>query len=420
MSVIVKLPKGTKDILPKDVYIWQYIEEFLRKTAKLFGVSEIRTPIFEHTELFLRGVGDTTDIVQKEMYTFNDKGNRNITLKAEGTAPTIRAFIEHGLHAHAQPAKFFYITPVFRYENVQKGRLRQHHQFGVEIFGSQYPICDAEIIYMAYSIYKQLKIKDCFVQINSLGCSKCRSNYNENLKEFLHDNRNELCDICDNRLEKNPLRILDCKNVNCQAVLLNSPLITDFICDECNMHFDGVKKYLTSVGINFNVNPRIVRGLDYYSKTVFEILDSEGMTLCGGGRYDYLIEQLGGKYTPAVGFGMGIERLISALGDGKQNIANPTLDLFIIVMDSSFMEFAFILCGHLRDAGVSCDIDYLFRSLKSQMRYADRINSKNIIVIGENEMKSGYVCLKNMRTGTEKKVKLTSWDINIAVRWNGI
>ncbi len=420
MSVIVKLPKGTKDILPKDVYIWQYIEEFLRKTAKLFGVSEIRTPIFEHTELFLRGVGDTTDIVQKEMYTFNDKGNRNITLKAEGTAPTIRAFIEHGLHAHAQPAKFFYITPVFRYENVQKGRLRQHHQFGVEIFGSQYPICDAEIIYMAYSIYKQLKIKDCFVQINSLGCSKCRSNYNENLKEFLHNNRNELCDICDDRLEKNPLRILDCKNVNCQAVLLNSPLITDFICDECNMHFDGVKKYLTSVGINFNVNPRIVRGLDYYSKTVFEILDSEGMALCGGGRYDYLIEQLGGKYTPAVGFGMGIERLISALGDGKQNIANPTLDLFIIVMDSSFMEFAFILCGHLRDVGVSCDIDYLFRSLKSQMRYADRINSKNIIVIGENEMKSGYVCLKNMRTGTEKKVKLTSWDINIAVRWNGI
>lgn len=409
MSNFIKLPKGTKDCLPQESYIWQYIEKFLRNKARNFGMKEIRTPIFEYTELFLRGVGEVTDIVQKEMYTFNDKGNRSITLKAEGTAPTIRAFIEHGLHAQSQPTKVFYITPVFRYENVQKGRLRQHHQFGVEVFGSEFSICDADLIKMAYSIYEELGIKDNFVHINSLGCSKCRPLYNAKLKEFLSDNIKGLCEICNDRFEKNPLRILDCKNESCKKILVDAPAIIDFICDECLLHFDEVKKYLTDLDVKFKVNHNIVRGLDYYTKTVFEIVDKDGIALCGGGRYDNLIEQLGGKSIPAVGFGMGIERIILALNNEKIELAKDSvIELFIVVLNNSFKMEALKLCNEIRGLNISCDVDYLDRNFKSQMKYANKINAKNLIVIGEDEIKDKHLNIKNMYTGEIAKVNFSA------------
>ncbi len=416
MSKLIKLPKGTKDCLPTEIYVWQYVENFLRNKAKLFGIDEIRTPIFEYTELFLRGVGGTTDIVQKEMYTFNDKGNRSITLKAEGTSPTIRAFIEHSLYAQPQPLKVFYITPVFRYENVQNGRLRQHHQFGVEILGSKDGICDAELINLAYSIYFDLGIKSCSVNINSLGCRECRPKYNDVLKNFLNENQEELCSLCRDRLKRNPLRILDCKNEKCKSLLKNSPSILDYICDECSNHFVQVQKYLSAIGVEFNINSKIVRGLDYYTKTVFEIVDKEGLTLCGGGRYDYLVEELGGKESPAVGFGLGLERLILALQkEGIELCDKNTIDLFVVTLDKSFGTYAFNLCNELRKLNVSCDMDFLERSLKSQMKYANKIGAKNVIVLGQDEIDNNCVNIKNMMTGENFKVELNSEKIQRAL-----
>lgn len=412
MSSFIRLPKGTKDCLPSESYIWNYIECFLRDKAKKFGMKEIRTPMFEYTELFLRGVGEVTDIVQKEMYTFNDKGNRSITLKAEGTAPTIRAFIEHGLHAHVQPIKLFYITPVFRYENVQKGRLRQHHQFGVEVFGTNSPICDVEIIKMAKSIYQDFGINDSKVHINSLGCNECRPLYSQNLREFLHKNINGLCEICKLRFEKNPLRILDCKNKNCKEILANSPKIINFLCNSCLNHFDEIKSYLSYIGVEYKVNFNVVRGLDYYTKTVFEIIDNNGIALCGGGRYDNLIEQLGGKPTPAFGFGMGIERLILSINDRNIDmIDEEALDLFIAVTNDLFKKDALKLCNELRNLNISCDMDYLGRNLKSQMKYANKMNAKNVIVIGEDEIQKKYLNIKKMDTGEIFKVDFDSLSI---------
>lgn len=416
MTKMIKLPKGTKDCLPSESYLWQYLESFLRNKARIFGIEEIRTPIFEYTELFLRGVGDTTDIVQKEMYTFNDKGNRSITLKAEGTAPTIRAFIEHSIYAQAQPTKVFYITPVFRYENVQNGRLRQHHQFGVEILGSKDAICDVELINMAYLIYSDLGIKGNSVNINSLGCKKCRPNYNDKLKEFLKANEGELCNFCRDRLERNPLRILDCKNEKCKILIENAPEILDYICDECSTHFDEVKKYLESTGVKFVVNPKIVRGLDYYTKTVFEIIDKDGLTLCGGGRYDNLVEELGGIEFPAAGFGMGLERLFLALQKDEIEITTkPTIDLFIVTFDKNFKSYAFKLCNEIRNLNISCEVDYLDRNLKNQMKHANRLGAKNVIVIGQDEIDNNYVSVKNMLTGEKTEVELNAKSIKCAL-----
>lgn len=416
MSGLIKLPKGTKDCLPTESYIWQYLESFLRNKAKLFRIDEIRTPMFEYTELFLRGVGGTTDIVQKEMYTFYDKGNRSITLKAEGTAPTIRAFIEHSLYAQTQPTKVFYITPVFRYENVQNGRLRQHHQFGVEILGSKDGICDAELINLAYSIYFDLGIKNCSVNINSLGCKNCRPNYNDVLKKFLNENKGELCYLCRDRLERNPLRILDCKNKKCKLLLENSPSILDYICDDCSTHFSEVQKYLSDIGVEFNINSKIVRGLDYYTKTVFEVVDKDGLTLCGGGRYDYLVEELGGIDFPAAGFGMGLERLILALQkEGIELCDKDSIDLFIVTFDKSFNSYAFKLCNELRKLNVSCDMDFLEKNLKYQMKYANKIGAKNVIVLGRDEIDNNYVDIKNMTTGESFKVELNSEKIHCAL-----
>ncbi len=414
MDKIIRLPKGTKDCLPHESYVWQYIEKFLRHKASLYGIKEIRTPMFEYTELFLRGVGDTTDIVQKEMYTFNDKGNRSITLKAEGTAPTIRAFIEHSLSGNVQPTKLFYITPVFRYENVQKGRLRQHHQFGVEIFGSDSPICDAETINLAYSIFEDLHLKDSKVYVNSLGCKECRPSYNNGLVKFLNNNKDNLCKLCQDRLERNPLRVLDCKNTCCKELLKDAPSILDYICGECNDHFENVKKYLDVLGVNFEVNHNIVRGLDYYTRTVFEIVDNSGIALCGGGRYNNLVGELGGKDSPAVGFGMGIERLISALDLEKNHIEDDRLDLFIINYDENFRINILEICNNLRKVGIKCDIDYLGRNLKSQMKYANKINAKNIVVIGQDEINNSKINIKSMDDG---KVITVDFDTNSILKY---
>ena len=325
----VQAPKGTKDMLPQDAYKWHFVENKFREIAKFYGMREIRTPMFEHTDLFLRGVGDTTDIVQKEMYTFNDKGNRSITLKPEGTAPVVRAFIENRLFNEAQPTKLYYAIPCFRYENVQKGRLRQFHQFGTEVFGSKEPSMDAEVIAFAMEFLKSLGLKSLSLNINNLGCPNCRPKYNEALKKFLEENYDDLCGLCQSRFEKNPMRILDCKNKNCGEITKNAPIILDYMCEECDTHFTEVKKYLDALNIPYTVDPGIVRGLDYYTKTIFEILNDD-FTVCGGGRYDRLIEQLGGPEMPAVGFGLGIERLLLTLQNEGIEIPNEGLyDLYI-------------------------------------------------------------------------------------------
>ena len=327
----IQRPKGTKDMLPQDAYKWHYVENTFKAVANNFGMREIRTPIFEHTELFLRGVGDTTDIVQKEMYTFNDKGNRSITLKPEGTAPAVRAFIENRLFNEAQPTKLFYVTPCFRYENVQKGRLRQFHQCGVEMFGSKEPSIDGEVIAFAMEVLKKLGLKNLSLNINNLGCPECRPKYNDALKKFLQENYDNLCPTCKERFEKNPMRILDCKEKKCKEITKNAPQILDYVCEECDTHFEKVKEYLGLLEIPYEIDPGIVRGLDYYTKTIFEILNDD-FTVCGGGRYDRMIEDLGGPDMPAIGFGMGIERMIMTLE--KEGFEIPKEDAVALYIGS--------------------------------------------------------------------------------------
>lgn len=408
--MLTKAPRGTKDILPSESKKWQYIEDMIRKHCDLYGIKEIRTPMFEHTELVQRGVGETTDIVQKEMYTFLDRGNRSITLKPEGTAPAVRAFIENNLYNEAQPTKLFYITPIFRYERPQAGRLREHHQFGIEIFGSKEPSCDAEAISVAMELFNKLGIKNLELNINSIGCPVCRKEYNKALKEYLRPNLDKLCDTCRDRFERNPLRILDCKVESCQKVAKDAPIILDYLCDECKQHFEGLKKYLDALQYKYNVNPRIVRGLDYYTKTVFEIvyngIGSQG-TVCGGGRYDGLIEECGGPSMPAVGFGMGIERLMLVLED--QNIELDTkagIDIFIAALGENAGIEAFKIVFKLRKDGISADNDHMGRSLKSQMKYADKINARFTAILGDNEISSGKIILKNMSNGEQNEVAI--------------
>ena len=347
----IQAPKGTKDMLPSDAYKWHYVENIFRELSKNFGVREIRTPIFEHTELFLRGVGETTDIVQKEMYTFEDKGSRSITLKPEGTAPAVRAFIENRLFNEAQPTKLFYITPCFRYEKAQKGRYRQFHQFGIEMFGASNPSIDAEVMALAMQVLKKIGLKGLTLNINNLGCPNCRPKYNEALKKFLQDNYENLCPTCKTRFEKNPMRILDCKEKSCKEITKNAPIILDYVCEDCSDHFTKVKEYLDILGIDYNVDPGIVRGLDYYTKTIFEILNSD-FTVCGGGRYDKLIEEIGGPEMPAVGFGMGIERLIMAIEkEGIEIPKDPVVELYLASRGEEGAKEAFKLAHALRSIG---------------------------------------------------------------------
>ena len=411
----VQAPKGTKDMLPQDAYKWHSVENKFREIAKFYGRREIRTPMFEHTDLFLRGVGDTTDIVQKEMYTFNDKGNRSITLKPEGTAPVVRAFIENRLFNEAQPTKLYYAIPCFRYENVQKGRLRQFHQFGTEVFGSKEPSMDAEVIAFAMEFLKSLGLKSLSLNINNLGCPNCRPKYNEALKKFLEENYDDLCGLCQSRFEKNPMRILDCKNKNCGEITKNAPIILDYMCEECDTHFTEVKKYLDALNIPYTVDPGIVRGLDYYTKTIFEILNDD-FTVCGGGRYDRLIEQLGGPEMPAVGFGLGIERLLLTLQNEGIEIPNEGLyDLYIGARGEDGKLASFKLANALRTRGIKTEINHMGRSLKAEMKYANKIGAKFTVVLGDDELQTGNAKLKRMSDGEQFEVNLNNIEEIVAI-----
>ncbi len=407
---MINIPKGTKDMLPAEAYKWHYVENIARETAGNFGFKEIRTPIFEHTELFLRGVGETTDIVNKEMYTFLDKGNRSITLRPEGTAGVARSFIENGLSQNGLPLKVYYIAPVFRYEKPQNGRLREHHQFGVEMFGSETPKADAEVISLAYSFLKSVGLTALSLNINSIGCKTCRAEYNKALKEYIGANLDGMCEMCKARFEKNPLRILDCKEEKCKRITAGAPRIIDYLCDDCKAHFEGVKEELTALDIPFNVNPGIVRGLDYYTRTVFEFIsDDIGAqgTVCGGGRYNHLVEEVGGHPTPAAGFGLGLERLLLVLENtGKLSAVEPKTTVYIAPLGENASKKALSLTNSLRQSGISAETDLMNRSLKAQMKYADKIGAKYVVVVGDDELTAGEVTVKNMADGSGEKVRI--------------
>lgn len=406
---MINIPKGTKDVLPFESYKWHYVENTVKKIASDYCLNEIRTPVFEHTELFLRGVGETTDVVNKEMYTFLDKGERSITLKPEGTAGVARSFIENGLFNGAMPLKTYYISPVFRYENPQKGRLREHHQFGVEIYGGSGADVDAEVIKLAHSVLTALGLK-VKLHINSMGCKECRKKYNEALRAYFADKLDKLCATCRERYVKNPLRILDCKSEECKALCVDAPKITDYLCDDCSAHFEKLKKFLGIAGIEYEVDPYIVRGLDYYTKTVFEFvttaLGSQG-TVCGGGRYDDLIAQLGGEPTCGVGFGMGIERVLMLME--AQGVEIPKEDpakIFIATMGEAAYEKAFGVVCALRDKGVKAELEHAGRGIKAQFKYADKIGAEYVATIGENELASGVCRVKKMSDGSQTEVKI--------------
>ncbi len=406
---MINIPKGTKDALPQESHKFIALEGKAREVARVFNLNEIRTPTFEHTELFLRGVGDTTDIVGKEMYTFIDKGDRSITLKPEGTAGVARAYIESGMDRNASlPVKMYYITPVFRYERPQSGRLREHHQFGVELYGSPEAQTDAEVVQIAKTLLDSVGITETKLYINSIGCPECRKVYNAALKEFLASNIDTMCKDCKERYEKNPLRILDCKEEHCKEINKNAPKVVDYLCDECKAHFESFKKTLDEVGIEYTVNPNIVRGLDYYTRTVFEfVTDVDKLTVCGGGRYDNLVTMLGGKPTPAVGFGMGLERLMMVAERANTDLGKPNAPkLYIATLSEDEGTVARQKVYELRRSGISAECDLMKRSLKAQMKYAGRIEAEYVIVLGADEIKSGECELKRMSDGECRKVKL--------------
>ncbi|MGE4283349.1 MAG: histidine--tRNA ligase, partial [Clostridia bacterium] len=387
--MLTKAPKGTKDVLPNEIYKWHYIETIIRKICDSFGYRELRTPVFEHTELFERGVGDTTDVVQKEMYTFEDKGRRSITLRPEGTASAVRSFLENSLYAAPQPTKMYYLISCYRYEKPQAGRLREFHQFGTEVFGSQKPAADAEVISLAATLLNKLGIKGLELNINSIGCPECRKEYNEILKAYFKQHINKLCTTCNERYERNPLRILDCKVDNCKHIGKDAPVLLDHICDDCRAHFESLKSYLNNMEIQYNIDPYIVRGLDYYTRTVFEFVSksigAQG-TVCGGGRYDGLIQELGGQQTPGIGFGLGLERLLITMEAQGIDIPQPNpIKLFIANIGEKAEIKAQSLTYSLRQKDISVEKDYMGRSLKAQMKYADKLGAAYTMVLGEDE-----------------------------------
>ncbi len=407
---MINIPKGTKDILPKEAFRWRFVEETARRTAEEFNVKEIRTPVFEHTEVFARGVGDTTDIVNKEMYTFLDKGGRSVTLKPEGTSAVVRSLIENGLFNETLPLKLYYITPCFRYERPQAGRLREFHQFGVEIFGGEGADTDAEVILLAKTFLERVGVTGLSLNINSIGCKTCRAEYNAALREYLQSREGELCPLCRERAEKNPLRVLDCKDENCKKVTADAPRILDYLCEDCKAHFEKVKSLLSACGVEYNIDPDIVRGLDYYTKTVFEFVSSaigaQG-TVCGGGRYDGLVESMGGPALCGAGFGLGLERLLLLMENlGAAVPPARSVALYIAPMGERAYEKAFSLAYALRKKGVSAETDHAGRSLKAQMKYADKIGAENVIVLGENELDAGEAEVKRMRDGEKRKIAL--------------
>lgn len=410
MALITKAVKGTQDLLPADSYKRRYVEQKMVETASFFGFKEIRTPVFEHTELFQRSVGDTTDVVQKEMYTFNDKGGRSITLRPEGTAGAVRAFLEHGLHNEPLPLKACYLTSCYRYEKPQAGRLREFHQFGVECLGAAEPAADAEIISLAAGIFETLGVENIKLFINSIGCPDCRKKYHAALKEYFEGHKEELCETCLGRLDRNPMRILDCKSPVCSEIAKGAPKVLDYICDDCREHFDGVKACLDAMGIEYCVDPTIVRGLDYYTRTVFEFVSAEigaQGTVCGGGRYDGLVEELGGAHVPSLGFGLGIERLMLLLQSQQTPMPEePTCDIFIASAGKEATVKAICLAADLRRDGFIAQSDIAGRSIKAQMKYANKLGAKYTAVIGERELEEGSVQLKNMESGETKTVSL--------------
>lgn len=408
---MINIPKGTKDVLPQDSYKWQYVEDKIRRFCKLYNFREIRTPTFEHTELFLRSIGEDTDVVGKEMYTFEDKAGRSITLKAEGTAPVARSFVENSLDALSLPLKMYYITPVFRYEKPQDGRLREHHQFGVELYGGDTPYSDYEVISLAYKFLTAAGIDDVELRINSIGCPSCRKAYNAALVAYLSENQDRLCQTCKTRMQRNPMRVLDCKNPQCREIVQGAPNILDYICDDCRNHLNKLEELLRAGGIKYRVDSLIVRGLDYYTKTVFEFvtgaLGSQG-TVCGGGRYNNLVESVGGKPTPCVGFGMGLERLLmlmKACGVEIPDTNRP--DIFVASQSAEYADMCLKTVENLRENGIAAETDLTGKSLKSQMKYADKYGARYVAVIGENEVQSGIVTLKRMSDGESKEVPLS-------------
>ena len=409
--MLTTAPRGTKDIMPSDVNAWRYLEATVRKICAQYGYKEIRTPVFEHTELFQRGIGDTTDVVEKEMYTFTDRGNRSITLRPENTASAVRAYVEHKLSKEDSLAtKFFYIGSMFRYDRPQAGRLREFHQFGVEALGVPGPNVDAEIILLAVQVLKELGLKDLKLKINSVGCPNCRPQHREKLQAFFKPHFDELCKDCQGRFDRNPLRLLDCKNPHCQELGVGAPSLEECLCDECKAHFEGVKELLTAAGVDFEVDHNLVRGLDYYTKTAFEIkyppLGAQS-AVAGGGRYDGLIEEMGGSPTPAVGFATGLERLLLALE--SQNLLpekNRSVDAYVVALGEAAQSEGFELLNNLRKAGLSAAMDFAGRSMKAQMKQANKLGARYALILGDDEIAEGVVMLRSMSDSQQEKVAL--------------
>jgi histidyl-tRNA synthetase len=406
----ITAPRGTQDFLPDQMADWQILENKIRQICACYGFGEIRTPMFENTELFLRGIGETTDVVTKEMYTFNDRGGRSMTLRPENTASVVRAYLEHKLYAEQQVEKLFYIGPMFRHDRPQAGRYRQFHQFGVEEIGSQDPAVDAEIIAMAFQLFHELGLNDLVLHLNSVGCPKCRPVYRQKLLDFFADKKDMLCDDCRERLDKNPLRVLDCKEEGCKKASIGVPEITDNLCDECKEHFAKVQEYLTKVGIPFELDTRLVRGLDYYTKTAFEIMYAPlgaQSTVCGGGRYDGLIEEVGGPSTPGIGFAIGMERLLLTLKEqGLLPEVKKAQPVFIVALGDEAKTMAFDLQQQLRAKDIYTEIDLMGRSMKGQMKYANKIAAQYTVIIGEDELAKGEAQVRNMATKDQTSVPL--------------
>lgn len=414
---MIQRPKGTKDLLPNESYKWQIVEQKVKKVLESYNFKEIRVPVFEHTELFQRGVGETTDVVQKEMYTFDDKGGRSITLRPEGTAGVVRAYLENGMGSMPSPVKLWYNMGMYRYENVQKGRLREFHQIGAELIGSNSYLADVDVILMANNIFNVLNIPNIKLNINSIGCPKCRAEYQKVLKEFIGKNLNQYCDTCKTRFEKNPMRILDCKEKRCKELNIGAPMMIDYLCEECKEHFENVKSTLSASGINYEIDAGIVRGLDYYTKTVFEFIDSNsGLTVLGGGRYDGLVQEFGGQPTPAVGFATGVERLMEMYNINNAEVSDKTPDLYILSIGTNENRKAIEISEYLRKENFVVEKDIFERSFKAQMKYADKIGAKYLLVIGENELNTNSGKIKNMITGEEKEVTLNPESIEKIIR----
>ena len=404
----MKAPKGTKDVLPKDSYKWQYIEKKWDQICIEYGFKEMRTPTFESTELFNRGVGDTTDIVQKEMYTFEDMGHRSITLKPEGTSPAVRAFIESNQYAETQPTKYYYDISCFRYEKPQAGRLREFHQFGIENFGTSSMLADAEVIALASEFLKRMNVPDVELHISSVGCRHCRPIYREKLQEYLRPRYDELCDTCKTRFDKNPMRILDCKSEVCWDIAKGAPMMLDYLCDDCKAALEELMKYLDAMGIEYKIDPTIVRGLDYYTKTAFEFITNKigaQGTVCGGGRYDHLIEEVGGPDMPGVGFGLGKERLLMLMESCDNDFGGEQApEIFVAWIGDENLPYSLALLNELRQKGVRAVLDTKARNLKGQLKYANKLGALYSLVIGEDEVKTGELTLKDMKEGNQVKV----------------